>query len=140
MSGNCATGMRSSESTPASVITMAMTIASRGRSTKTAEIMPLWTRRFRCGRRRRGGTGVYLDAWPHALDALEHDRFAFLEASHDDRGGRGRLAELDAALLDVVLAVDDIDVVALLIGQYRGTRDRQRFHRLSAFDQRRDKF
>ena len=39
MSGNCATGMRLSEISPASVMTMAMTTASRGRSIKTAEIM-----------------------------------------------------------------------------------------------------
>jgi len=39
MSGNCATGMRRSASAPAIVMTNAMTIASRGRSTKTAEII-----------------------------------------------------------------------------------------------------
>ena len=39
MSGNCATGMRSIASAPASVITIAMTMASRGRSTKTEEII-----------------------------------------------------------------------------------------------------
>ena len=38
MSGNCAKGMRSSESDPAIVMMIAMTIANRGRSTKTDEI------------------------------------------------------------------------------------------------------
>ena len=39
MSGSCATGMRSIDSAPASVMTIAMTIASRGRRMKTAEII-----------------------------------------------------------------------------------------------------
>ena len=39
MSGNCATGMRSIASAPAIVMTIAMTIASRGRAMKTAEII-----------------------------------------------------------------------------------------------------
>src|SRR5437763_1861478 len=38
MSGNCATGMRSIEIAPASVMTMAITTASRGRRMKAAEI------------------------------------------------------------------------------------------------------
>jgi hypothetical protein len=38
MSGNCATGMRVSARAPAIVMTSAMTTASRGRSTKIAEI------------------------------------------------------------------------------------------------------
>ena len=40
MSGNCATGMRVSAIAPAIVITMAMTMASRGRLMKVAEIIP----------------------------------------------------------------------------------------------------
>ena len=39
MSGNCATGMRRSEIAPASVIRMAITIASRGRAMKICEII-----------------------------------------------------------------------------------------------------
>ena len=39
MSGNCATGMRVSASAPAIEMMIAMTMARRGRSTKTEEIM-----------------------------------------------------------------------------------------------------
>src|SRR6185312_6470341 len=39
MSGNCATGMRVSAMAPAMVMTMAMTMARRGRRIKTAEII-----------------------------------------------------------------------------------------------------
>ncbi len=39
MSGNCATGMRVIASAPAMVMTIAMTIASRGRRMKTEEII-----------------------------------------------------------------------------------------------------
>ena len=39
MSGNCATGMRVSASNPASVVTMAMTIASRGLLMNTDDSM-----------------------------------------------------------------------------------------------------
>ncbi len=45
MSGNCATGMRVSAIRPAMVMTIAMTIASRGRSTKTAQNMASVLRR-----------------------------------------------------------------------------------------------
>src|SRR6476661_848426 len=100
MSGNCATGMRRIDSTPASVIRMAMTIASRGRSTKTAEIMSA-CRRPRRGWRRCGRTGRHGDPGANFLDALQHDHVAVVEAAHDHRSrGRG-LAELDAALLDL---------------------------------------
>jgi hypothetical protein len=39
MSGSCARGIRVSAISPASVMTMAMTIASRGRLMKIAEII-----------------------------------------------------------------------------------------------------
>jgi len=45
------------------------------------------------------------------------------------------LAELDAPLLCLVLRIDDIDVIALLIGQHRGARDGENGNRLDAFDQ-----
>src|SRR5271166_1322600 len=105
--------MRSSDSIPASVIRIAMTIASRGRSTNTAEIMPLLSCRFRRGRCWRGWAWYHLNTRPHALDAFEHDHVALVQASHDHRCGWRRLAELDATLLDTVLAIDQIDIVAL---------------------------
>src|SRR5271166_3751781 len=138
MSGNCATGMRNSDRTPASVTRMAMTIASRGRSTKTAEIMPLSARRFRRGRCRGGGTGHHLDARPHPLEAFEHDHVALVQPGHDHRCGWRRLAKLDATLLDTILAIDQIDIIALLVRQNGGARDAECFHRLNAFDQHSD--
>ena len=39
ISGNCATGMRSNEIKPAIVVRIAMTMANRGRSTNSFEIM-----------------------------------------------------------------------------------------------------
>ena len=59
---------------------------------------------------------------------------AFLEAADHDGGRRGRLAELDAPHLRLVLRIDDIDVIALLIGQHRGARDREDRDRLHAFE------
>ncbi len=115
MSGNCATGMRSIDSTPASVMTMAMTIASRGRSTKTPEITRVRPRRCRPSsslRRpraeaghRRGWAGADQGAGAHALQALDDHPLALLQpGGHRGDGGRG-LAERDAALLHLVLGV-----------------------------------
>ena len=54
-----------------------------------------------------------------------------------DGDRRRRLAELDAALLHLVVLADDEDVVALLVGQHRGARHRQRLGRLDVLQQRR---
>ena len=165
MSGNCATGMRNIASAPAMVITIAMTIASRGRSTKTEEIMDQWPAEvpaepplpepppageplagvglaglvaaavagpalplLACGRGRRawrrgvhpgprgGGSGRDLHAGTHPLDAVHDHHLALGEPGHHDGCVGRRLAELDAALLRLVLAIHDIDVVALLVG------------------------
>src|SRR5439155_20733997 len=140
MSGNCATGMRNSDRTPASVIRTAMTIASRGRSTKTAEIMRLLSRRPGRGGRRRGGAGYHLYAGSDPLDAVPDHHFAFAETRHDDRRRWCGLAEPDTPLLHLVLAVDDVDVLALLVRQHRRTRDAQSHHWLNAFDQHCDEF
>src|SRR6266851_3379564 len=142
MSGNCATGMRVSAIAPAMVMTMAMTMARRGRVMKTPEIM---ARSSSAGARRRRGRAAGGRAWragcrrldaggagrdrlsrAHALDALDDDALAFAEPAGHRRQRRRRLAELDAALLRLVVAVDDVDVVAHLVGEYRGARHRQR--------------
>src|SRR5215831_13238006 len=47
MSGYCAIGIEYSASAPAIVVTMAMTMASRGRSTKTEESIELTSDRLR---------------------------------------------------------------------------------------------
>ena len=67
---------RSARSAPAIVMRIAMTIASRGRSTKTAEIMPLMTcPSSPCA---AGGgaarAGLTCDARPHALHPLGDDQ------------------------------------------------------------------
>ncbi len=108
MSGNCATGMRSSASTPASVMTIAMTIASRGRSTKTAEIMarlPLRRAGRRPGWRRRPGAGLTTGMpgrtrWMPSTITVSPS----FSPPAIDGGGRRRLAERDAALLHLVVA------------------------------------
>src|SRR4051794_8055436 len=80
MSGYCAIGMTNSESSPAIVATMAMTVASRGRSMKIAEnIAPSALARWRW--RRSGedgcpGTQAFHTLHNHllaALEALLHD-------------------------------------------------------------------
>ena len=80
MSGYCATGIASSEIRPAIAVTIAMTIASRGRSTKTAEIIA--QRRSRVG----AGTGDGEDRRPgrNALHALHDHLLAAVEPALDD--------------------------------------------------------
>src|SRR6185437_5711207 len=144
MSGNCATGMRVIAIAPAMVMTMAMTMARRGRAMKTLEIMTpsspsgalLW--RCRLARRRPAGRrglarrrcGRHRLSRPHALNAVDDHRVALVEAVGDDRHGRRRLAELDALLLCLVVAIDGIDIVALLIRKDGGARHGQRLDRL----------
>src|ERR1051326_6995773 len=116
MSGNCATGMRVIAMAPA----MVMTMARRGRAMKTLEIMapssPSGALGRRCRLARRGAAGrgrlarrrcgCHRLSRTHALDAVDDHRVALVEAIGDDRHGRGRLAELDALLLRLVVAVD----------------------------------
>src|SRR5882762_1945492 len=117
MSGSCATGIRVRANSPPSVMTMAMTIASRGRSMKTEEITwsaPGGHGRCRCRRDRRIG--------PHTLKPLDDDALALREAVGDaGRFGR-RLAEAHAALPGHIVLIDDIYEGALLIGEDRGAR------------------
>ena len=89
MSGNCATGMRVIASRPASVITIAMTIARRGRSTKTDEIIgrPAGGERAgdvarSCRPRRRGGVAAgpgETTGRLHALQSLDDDQLPLLQ-------------------------------------------------------------
>src|ERR1700730_18488736 len=167
MSGNWATGMRVSATAPTIVMTIAMTAASRGRSTKIAEIIGSPPAPWRTVRRRLGiaygttarpgavGGGAARAAprrfgrdwrgrarrarrdglaWADSLQPFADDQLSLLEPAGHDGGGRGRLAELDAPLLHLPLHIDNIDVVALLIGQNRGSRNRQNENRLHAFE------
>src|SRR5450432_795393 len=95
MSGNCATGSAKMAMIPASVMTIAMTKASRGRSTKMAEITSgsapgpggglggLARRATRGAARRLAGDGDDL-ARPHLLHAVDDDLLALLDAALDD--------------------------------------------------------
>src|SRR5690348_3092539 len=115
MSGNCATGMTAMAISPASVMTMEMTKASRGRSTKRAEIT---------------GSSPFGDdralhrlAGPHLLDAVDDDRLAFLQARLDDDIGLLLRAGFDTADLRLVVGPHHHHVVAGLIDLERGLRN-----------------
>src|SRR5208283_4648345 len=136
MSGNWETGMRSRASTPAKVKRTAMTTASRGRSTKTPEIiLRLSARRRRNQGLRAGRAGVHFNAGADALDAIGDNHLAFRQAAGDYGGGGCGLPQLNAALFDLLILTNYIDVIALLIRQHRFARNAQGHHRLNAFDQ-----
>ena len=59
---------------------------------------------------------------------------SFSPLRHDGGGGR-RLAELNAPTLRLVLRIDNVDVIALLVGQHRGARDGENVDRLHALEQ-----
>src|SRR5690349_5903840 len=113
MSGYCASGMTSSDTSPAIVVTRAMTIASRGRSTKIAESIGLAAVE-RGGQRRR----LHRRARSQRLRALDDDQFSALQAFGDDDVLAAGAAGLQAP--DCRPAVlDDKDVDALLVGDQR---------------------
>src|SRR6185503_19182828 len=78
MSGYCATGMEISARSPAIVVTMAMTMASRGRSTNTADSTALLRPERGCDRRR-----LDRSAGTNALQPLYDDLLAALEAGFE---------------------------------------------------------
>ena len=53
---------------------------------------------------------------------------------------RRRGPELDTPLLHLVLAVDDVDIVALLIRQHGRARNRHRLDRFGILEDHRDEF
>src|SRR4051794_10148234 len=117
MSGNCATGMRSMPIRPAIAVTMAMTIARRGRSTKTAEIIGSALRLRGHGRSSRWCAhrgGVDGDAGADSLEPLGDDDVAIGEAGFDNRQRALVGAKLEAALLHLLLAIHEIHERALL--------------------------
>src|SRR3984893_185433 len=110
ISGYCAIGIENSATAPAMVVTMAMTIASRGRSTNMAESIGLAPCQS-CRQRVR----PYRHAGPDALQSLHDDLLAPGEALIDDDAGPTFTARLDA--LDRGLSVlDRKNVDAALIG------------------------
>ena len=78
MSGNCATGIARRESSPAIAVTSAITIASRGRSTKIDENIALTTDRFFNWR------GCHRDSRPKTLHATDDDKFPARKAIGDN--------------------------------------------------------
>src|SRR5713226_3035067 len=112
ISGNCATGMCVAASAPAMEMTNAMTIARRGRSTKTAEIMGFCPpagrhrRAFGCDRHRRPPScwirSAYSLAPTHALQCFGDHLVAQLKPVDDGGNCRGGLPELYAAFFFLV--------------------------------------
>src|SRR5216683_8079624 len=113
MSGNCATGSAVIAISPAMVMTVETTKASRGRRMNSDEIvMGLLLRRSGSGRRHGCRHG---HARPHPLLALDDDLLARLQPFGDGDHAVARHAGLDPALLGHVLVVDDIDVGTRLV-------------------------
>src|SRR6266851_4948235 len=101
---------------PARVMTIEMTKASRGRSTKMAEI----TGSPSLGNHRRA---LHHLARPHFLHAVDDDLLAFLEPGLDDDIGRLLRTGLDAPDLGLVVAANDQHVAAGLVDLERCLRD-----------------
>src|SRR5271165_5927618 len=104
---------------PASVMTMAMTMANRGRSMKMPENTDL------VSVSRHHGRGDDLTGM-HLLDSLDDDHFSLLEAiGHDDVS-----ALLDAGRyapqLDLLRVIDHEDIAAGLVELDGGLRNQQR--------------
>src|SRR5512143_3149440 len=103
MSGNCATGSAAIASSPAMVMTVETTKASRGRRMNSDEmVMALLLRRRRHGRDR---ARRHRHALAHALLALDDDLFARLHPVGDHQQAVAHVAGLDAPQLDDVLVV-----------------------------------
>src|SRR3979490_3422996 len=109
---------------PASVMTMATTNASRGRSMKMLE-------NIRSGsgydRRRHDLAGT------HLLYPLDDDQFPFLQAVGDDDIPTLLHPERYAALPDLLRRIDQQNIAAGLVEQDGGLRNRQRRSRRTAF-------
>src|SRR5215218_10414572 len=135
MSGNCATGICSSDIAPAITVTMAMTMARRGRSTKTFDIMASPRLRWvRAGGGQVAGRSRRNDgAGPCPLRALRDDQRPRLEPALD-HGLAGRpAAEPDPPLLDLVAFADHENEGSRLVDLHRGLRDHHGLLRLLAF-------
>src|SRR3984885_15456958 len=89
---------------------------------------------------RTRGSGCDRLARTYLLQTLRDHLVTGRQPADDSGDGRGRLPELNPALLGLVVGPDGEDIVALLIGQYGGARDRQHLDRLHALQQHRNKF
>src|SRR3954469_8734147 len=137
MSGNCACGMAPIAMIPASVMMIEMTKARRGRSMKTLESIAHAPAGLEgSGATRTASPGRTparpLDGLPPAdpLQPLDDHPVATFQAVLDDDVGPLPLADLDAPLLDLALAVDGQHVGPDLVGQERRLRHHQGLLRL----------
>src|SRR5579871_4674362 len=104
MSGNCATGIRVMAMSPASVMTMEMTKARRGRSMKIAEITGL------VPAARRQHRDLHRLVGANLLDAVDDDAVTFLQTRGDDDIRPLVRPQGDPAELHFVRAIDDQDI------------------------------
>src|SRR4051794_28738853 len=114
MSGYCAIGITRRETSPAIVVTSAITIASRGRSTKMAEnidlaLIQIWHSRV-CLDRHTG---------PQRLNAVDNDLLAARQTFGDNYPLAICSARFDPTDHDLAV-LDNKDVDALLIGNQSG--------------------
>ena len=159
MSGNCATGSRVSEISPAMVMMMAdddrqSRPIDEDRGDHALSSRPAWPPGRRSGYRSRGcrswGCRSWAcRSWGRRASAPATPRHPGAPAGcprrspchpavrplRDHRGVGGRLAEHDAARLRLVVGVHHVDVVALLVGQHRAARDAERLDRLDPLQQ-----
>src|SRR5688500_8878373 len=118
MSGKLLTSIRMNATSPASSRPTNNTIGGTGLRMHQAEIL----RKFmtcllapRCG----------LAARPDALPGIEErpgrqdDRFLTAQTGHHTAARFGDRADLDCSALDLIAAVDDVDVGALGVAQHR---------------------
>src|SRR4051812_47297482 len=126
MSGYCATGMVNSARAPAIDVTIAITIAKRGRSTKIADSMASDPACRLADRVRPNG-----DPGPDPLQAVDDDQFAAGQALVDDgiRSGAAR-AQLDPPDHGPPV-LDDEDVDAALVGDEGSLGHHHLLHRRS---------
>ena len=132
------------------VMTMAMTMASRGRRTKTAEIIAA-QRGSRAAFDARAAepssapgpmpgafaAGAGETVWPGRMRWMPSTT-TFSPSTRPlsttaSVGARRRLAELDAPLLRLVVLADEIDIVAALVGEHAARGMVERLDRLRVF-------
>ena len=77
--------------------------------------------------------GRYRLTGPDALQPLAYDELSLFEAVGYNRSRRRRLPKLYTTDLGLVLRIQYVDVISLLVGQHRGTRDGQNRDRLHPF-------
>src|SRR6516162_1243308 len=129
--GYWAMGSRKSATPPISTKTIASTLARTGRSMKNLEIMPRAPARSRLevGRRRRLDLGLLRGDLPPRDGALhigDHHPVVLRKPVGDRAQASEELADLDDALLDLIVLVDQQEIAAELAGADRRVGDQER--------------